>query len=56
MATRLISVDSHVKVDPADMKARMPSKFHHAWDDAMAADRSRQVERLYGMGVGVGVG
>ncbi len=48
MATRLISVDSHVKVDPAEIKARMPSRFHQPWDDAMAADRAQHVEEMGG--------
>jgi hypothetical protein len=48
MATRLISVDSHVKVAPEEIKARMPSKFHQAWDEAMAADRSQHVEEMGG--------
>jgi predicted TIM-barrel fold metal-dependent hydrolase len=48
MATRLISVDSHVKVAPEEIKARMPSKFHPAWDDAMAADRGQHREEMGG--------
>lgn len=46
MATRLISVDSHVKIDPEEIKTRMPSRYHQAWDDAMAADRAQHVKEM----------
>lgn len=48
MATRLISVDSHVKIAPDDLKAYMPSKFHSAWDDAIAAERAQHVAEMGG--------
>jgi predicted TIM-barrel fold metal-dependent hydrolase len=49
MTTRLISVDSHVRVSPQQIKANMPSKFHGAWDEAIAAEAAMHREELGGM-------
>lgn len=49
MTTRLISVDSHVKVHPEQIKANLDAKFHTAFDDAMAADHAQRVEEMGGI-------
>ena len=38
MSTRLISVDSHVRIEPEQIKANLTSRYHGAWDDAVAAE------------------
>jgi predicted TIM-barrel fold metal-dependent hydrolase len=38
MATRLISVDSHVRIAPDQIKANLASRYHDAWDDAVKAE------------------
>jgi predicted TIM-barrel fold metal-dependent hydrolase len=48
MTTRLISVDSHVKVAPEQLRALMPSKYHDAWDGAVAAEHSQHVAEMGG--------
>ena len=45
----LISVDSHVKVDPGQIKANMPARFHDAWDEAIAAEHAQHVAELGGI-------
>src|SRR3984885_9172158 len=49
MTTRLISVDSHVKVIPDEIKARTPSKFHEDWDAAVVAEQAQHVEEMGGV-------
>ena len=49
MTTRLISVDSHVKIQPEQIKANLATRFHPAFDDAIAADHARHVEELGGI-------
>ena len=46
MTTRLISVDSHVKILPEQIKAHMPSKYHSFWDGAVAAERAKHLEEM----------
>jgi predicted TIM-barrel fold metal-dependent hydrolase len=48
MTTRLISVDSHVKVAPEQLRALMPSKYHDAWDGAVAAEHAQHVAEMGG--------
>lgn len=48
MTTRLISVDSHVKVKPEQIKANLAARFHAAFDDAIAADHAQRVEEFGG--------
>jgi len=47
MSTRLISADSHVAVRLEDIRARVPSALHEAFDDAIAA-QARVDEELRG--------
>ena len=49
MTTRLISVDSHVKIDPQRIKDNLASRFHSAWDDAIATEEARHIEELGGI-------
>jgi predicted TIM-barrel fold metal-dependent hydrolase len=49
MTTRLISVDSHVKILPDQIKAHMPKKYHAIWDGAVAAERTKHLEEMGGM-------
>ena len=49
MTTRLISVDSHVKIAPDAIKEGMPSKYHAAWDDAVATERAQHLQELGGI-------
>jgi predicted TIM-barrel fold metal-dependent hydrolase len=49
MTTRLISVDSHVKILPEQIKAHMPSKYHSFWDGAVEAERAKHLEEMGGM-------
>jgi predicted TIM-barrel fold metal-dependent hydrolase len=49
MTTRLISVDSHVKILPDQIKANLASKYHQAWDDAVAAEHVQHVAELGGI-------
>lgn len=35
---KLISVDSHVRIDPARIKEYLPSRLHEAWDNAIATE------------------
>ena len=47
--TRLISVDSHVRIDPAVIKGNLAARFHTAWDDAVAAERVQHLAELGGI-------
>jgi predicted TIM-barrel fold metal-dependent hydrolase len=38
MSTRLISVDSHVRIEPDQIKANLASRYHAGWDEAVAAE------------------
>ncbi|MEY2589114.1 MAG: hypothetical protein QOJ67_1098 [Acidimicrobiaceae bacterium] len=49
MAVRLISVDSHVRIAPDQIKANMPAALHEAWDDAVAAEAAAHMEELGGV-------
>ena len=49
MTTRLISVDSHVKMTPEQIKAHMPSKFHRDFDDAIAAEAAAHQADMGGL-------
>jgi predicted TIM-barrel fold metal-dependent hydrolase len=49
MTTRLISVDSHVKIDPERIKANLASQYHAAWDDAVAAEHALHVAEMGGV-------
>src|SRR5260221_6033843 len=49
MDARLISVDSHVKIAPDRIKANMPSKFHSAWDEAVALEHEQHGQELGGI-------
>ena len=49
MTTRLISVDSHVKVAPEQLRALMPSKYHDDWDGAVAAEHAQHVKEMGGV-------
>jgi predicted TIM-barrel fold metal-dependent hydrolase len=49
MATRLISVDSHVRIEPAQIKANLASKFHDAWDEAVRIEDARHLEEMGGI-------
>jgi predicted TIM-barrel fold metal-dependent hydrolase len=49
MTTRLISVDSHVKIVPEQIKANMPSKYHAAWDGAVEAEKAKHLKEMGGM-------
>jgi predicted TIM-barrel fold metal-dependent hydrolase len=49
MADRLISVDSHVRIAPNQIKANLASQFHAAWDDAVATEAAIHLEELGGI-------
>jgi predicted TIM-barrel fold metal-dependent hydrolase len=49
MTTRLISVDSHVRIAPERIRENMPAKYHAAWDDAVAAEREQHIAELGGI-------
>jgi predicted TIM-barrel fold metal-dependent hydrolase len=49
MGMRLISVDSHVRIAPDQIKENLASKFHEAWDEAVAADDARHRAELGGV-------
>ncbi|MCU1466977.1 MAG: amidohydrolase 2 [Actinomycetia bacterium] len=49
MTTRLISVDSHVRIEPERIKANMPTKFQGAWDEAVAIEHEQHVQELGGV-------
>lgn len=49
MAHRLISVDSHVKILPEQIKANMPGRLHGAWDEAVAAEAAQHRAEMGGM-------
>jgi predicted TIM-barrel fold metal-dependent hydrolase len=49
MAMRLISVDSHVRIEPDQIKAHLPAKFHDAWDDAIEAEAAEHRAHLGGI-------
>ena len=49
MTTRLISVDSHVKIEPGQIKANLASRYHSAWDEAIAALDAQHLEELGGV-------
>jgi predicted TIM-barrel fold metal-dependent hydrolase len=49
MTPRLISVDSHVKILPEQIKANLESKYHAAWDDAVAIEHAQHVKELGGI-------
>src|SRR3954470_21536703 len=46
MGTRLISVDSHVRIEPDQIKDHLASKYHQAWDDAVAIEDNRHREEM----------
>jgi predicted TIM-barrel fold metal-dependent hydrolase len=46
---RLISVDSHVRIEPDQIKANLPSAHHEGWDDAVAAEAALHREELGGI-------
>jgi predicted TIM-barrel fold metal-dependent hydrolase len=46
---RLISVDSHVRIAPEQIKANLAAKFHEAWDEAVAADAAIHRQELGGI-------
>jgi predicted TIM-barrel fold metal-dependent hydrolase len=49
MATRLISVDSHVRIAPDQIKANLAERFHESWDDAVAVEREQHIAELGGV-------
>src|SRR5713101_3813891 len=49
MTTRLISVDSHVRISPDQIKANLASKFHSAWDDAVAEEAALHLKEMGGL-------
>ncbi|HEY8217294.1 MAG TPA: amidohydrolase family protein [Acidimicrobiia bacterium] len=49
MTPRLISVDSHVKIEPEQIKANLASKLHDPFDEAIAADAAKHVEEMGGL-------
>jgi predicted TIM-barrel fold metal-dependent hydrolase len=49
MTTRLISVDSHVQIDPQQIKNNLASKYHTIWDEAIATEHARHMEELGGV-------
>ena len=44
MTTRLISADSHVAISIADVRQRVPSSLHEAFDDAFAQQAAAEAE------------
>jgi predicted TIM-barrel fold metal-dependent hydrolase len=49
MTTRLISVDSHVRIAPEQIKANLASRYHEAWDAAVDAEQANHLEELGGL-------
>jgi predicted TIM-barrel fold metal-dependent hydrolase len=49
MTIRLISVDSHVRISPDQIKANLASKFHSAWDDAVAQEAALHLQEMGGL-------
>ena len=49
MTTRLISVDSHVKVMPDQLRDLMPAKYHADWDAAVAAEKEEHLREMGGV-------
>src|SRR5260370_22826013 len=49
MSIRLISVDSHVRISPDQIKANLASQFHSAWDDAVAEEAALHVKEMGGL-------
>jgi predicted TIM-barrel fold metal-dependent hydrolase len=49
MVTRLISVDSHVRIEPDQIKANLVSKYHSQWDDAVATEKEQHIRDLGGV-------
>jgi predicted TIM-barrel fold metal-dependent hydrolase len=49
MTTRLISVDSHVRIEPGQIKANLASRYHSAWDEAIAELDAQHREELGGV-------
>ena len=49
MTTRLISVDSHVKVTPEQLRELIPTKYHSDWDGAVAAEEEQQQREMGGV-------
>jgi predicted TIM-barrel fold metal-dependent hydrolase len=45
----LISVDSHVRIDPAQIKSYLPSKLHDVWDHAVATEDELHKAELGGV-------
>ena len=46
---RLISVDSHVRIAPEQIKAHLASRFHSAWDDAVAEEAALHLKEMGGL-------
>ena len=49
MTMRLISVDSHVRISPDQIKANLASQYHSAWDDAVAEEDALHVKEMGGL-------
>src|SRR5258708_2043716 len=49
MTTRLISVDSHVRIAPDQIKANLARRYHEAWDAAVAAEQVQHLQELGGL-------
>jgi hypothetical protein len=49
MTTRLITVDSHVKVTPEQLRELIPTKYHGDWDGAVAAEEEQQQREMGGV-------
>ena len=49
MTTLLISVDSHVRIDPDQIKANLAKRFHPAWDEAVTLEQAQHLEELGGV-------
>jgi predicted TIM-barrel fold metal-dependent hydrolase len=49
MTTRLISVDSHVKVMPEQLRDLMPTRYHADWDAAVAAEQEEHLQEMGGV-------
>jgi predicted TIM-barrel fold metal-dependent hydrolase len=49
MTTRLISVDSHVKVMPEQLRDLMPTKYHGDWNAAVAAEQEEHLREMGGV-------
>lgn len=46
---RLISVDSHVRIEPDQIKAHMPERFHQEWDMAVQKESEQHTAELGGL-------